>query len=99
MGGSSCIAALGYPCAFGGFNPQAPPLNFLSPVGRSVFNGLEAKLATNLDRPFRGAKTLNVHVPYALSRFENTGAATSPHRPPGPRKADKGLLIAAMDHR
>ena len=99
MGGSSCIAALGYPCAFGGFNPQAPPLNFLSPVGRSVFNGLETKLATNLDRPFRGAKTLNVQVSYALSRFENTGGATSPDGALGPGKADQDYIIPALDNR
>src|SRR5260370_6337354 len=99
MGGSSCIAALGYRCAFGGFNPQAPPLNFLAPVGRSVFNGLETKLATNLDRPFRGAKTLNVQVSYALSRFENTGGATSPDGALGPGKADQDYIIPALENR
>jgi hypothetical protein len=99
MGGSNCFAALGYPCAFGGVNPQAPPLNFLSPVGRSVYNGLETKLATNLSRPFRGAKTLNVQVSYALSRFENTGGATSPDGSLGPGKADQDYIIPALDNR
>jgi hypothetical protein len=99
MGGSSCIAALGYPCAFGGVNPQAPPLNFLSPVGRSVYNGLETKLATNLNRPFRGSRTLNVQVSYALSRFENTGGATSPNGALGPGKADQDYIIPALDNR
>ena len=99
MGGSSCFAALGYPCAFGGVNPQAPPLNFLSSVGRSVYNGLETKLATNLNRPFRGARTLNVQVSYALSRFENTGGATSPGGALGPGKADQDYIIPALDNR
>jgi len=99
MGSSSCFAALGYPCAFGGVNPQAPPLNFLSPVGRSVYNGLETKLATNLDRPFRGVRTLNVQVSYALSRFENTGGATSPDGALGPGKADQDYIIPALDNR
>src|SRR5258708_268493 len=31
MGGNSCLFALGYNCAFGGINPNAPPLAFLSP--------------------------------------------------------------------
>ena len=99
MGGSSCIAALGYTCAFGGLNPQAPPLNVLSPVGRSAYNGLETKLAMNLARPFRGAKTLNVQVSYALSRFENTGGATSPDGALSPGKADQDYIIPALDNR
>jgi len=99
MGGSNCFAALGYSCAFGGVNPEAPPLNFLSPVGRSVYNGLQTKLATNLNRPFRGAKTLNVQVSYALSRFENTGGATSPDGALGPGKADQDYIIPALDSR
>ena len=33
LGGSSCLAALGYDCAFGGKNPLAPPLSFLSTGG------------------------------------------------------------------
>src|SRR5207248_5828139 len=40
-GGPSCLVALKHPCAFGGINPAAPPLNFLEPVGRSVYNGLQ----------------------------------------------------------
>ena len=99
MGGSNCFAALSYSCAFGGVNPQAPPLNFLSPIGRSVYNGLETKLATNLKHPFRGAKTLNVQVSYALSRFENTGGATSPDGALGPGKGDQDYIIPALDNR
>jgi len=99
MGGKSCFAALGHPCAFGGVNPQAPPLGFLSSVGRSVYNGLQAKLATNIGRPFRGAKTLNMQVSYALSRFENTGGGTTPDGPVSPAKADQDFIIAALDNK
>jgi len=99
MGGKSCFAALGYPCAFGGVNPQAPPLGFLSSVGRSIYNGLQAKLATNIGRPFRGAKTLNMQVSYALSRFENTGGGTTPDGPVSPAKADQDFIIAALDNK
>jgi hypothetical protein len=98
MGGKSCFAALGYPCAFGGGNPQAPPLAFLSSIGRSVYNGLQTKLATNISRPFRGAKNLNMQISYALSRFENTGGAASPDGPVGPGKADQDYIIGALDN-
>src|SRR5438045_9511025 len=39
FGGSSCYSALGYACSYGGINPAAPPLGFLTPVGRSAYNG------------------------------------------------------------
>jgi hypothetical protein len=64
-----------YPCAFTGINPKAPPLNFLKPIGRSVYNGLQTKLTQNIERPFRGLHALNVQVSYALSRFENSGGS------------------------
>lgn len=62
-----------YHCAFTGMSPKAPPLNFLKPIGRSVYNGLQAKLAQNVEHPFRGVHELNFQVSYALSRFENSG--------------------------
>jgi len=99
MGGKSCFAALGYPCAFGGVNPQAPPLGFLSSIGRSVYNGLETKLAANITRPFPGARTLNLQISYALSRFENTGGGTTPGGALGSNKADQDYIIAALDNR
>jgi hypothetical protein len=99
MGGKSCFAALGYPCAFAGINPQAPPLGFLSPIGRSVYNGLQTKLAANLSQPFRGAKSLNLQISYALSRFENTGGGTTPDGAVVPAKGDQDFIIAALDNR
>ena len=34
-------------CAFGGLNPTVSNLNFLLPIGRSVYNGLQVKLSQN----------------------------------------------------
>src|SRR5262249_7568545 len=99
MGGKSCFAALGYPCAFGGVTPQAPPLGFLSSIGRSVYNGLQAKLATNITNPFPGTRTLNLQVSYALSRFKNTGGGATPDGAISPAKADQDFIIPALDNR
>ena len=98
MGGKSCFAALGHPCAFGGVNPQAPPLGFLSSIGRSVYNGLQTKLTTNISSPFRGAKILNTQISYSLSRFENTGGGVPPDGSVGPGKADQDYIIGALDN-
>ncbi len=68
-----CGALLGYPCAFTGINPKAPPLPFLKAIGRSVYNGLQTKLTQNVQYPLRGVRVLNLQVSYALSGFENTG--------------------------
>ena len=48
---------------------------FLKPIGRSVYNGLQMKLAQNLANPLRGLRNVNFQVSYSLSRFENTGGA------------------------
>lgn len=66
-----------YGCAFPGVNPNAPPLFFLKPIGRSVYNGLQTKLVVqDVHRPFRGVRSLNLQVSYALSRLENSGGNT-----------------------
>jgi len=99
MGGKSCYAVLGYACAFGGINPYAPPLGFLSSDGRSVYNALETKLETHINRPFKGLKTFNVQLSYALSRFENTGGGASPGGAVSPGKADQDYIIPALDNK
>ncbi len=68
-----CGTLLGYPCAFPGINANAPPLPFMLPIGRSVYSGLQTKMIANVQHPFRGLRTLNFQVSYALSRFENSG--------------------------
>jgi hypothetical protein len=73
-----CGVLFGYGCAFPGINPNAPPLPFFLPVGRSVYNGLQTKLTQNVQHPFRWLRGLNMQVSYALSRFENDGGAWGP---------------------
>jgi hypothetical protein len=73
----SCTYLFGYPCAFPGVNSNAPPLPFLRSIGRSVYNGLQLKLAENVRQPYPGVRSLNFQASYALSRFENTGGTAS----------------------
>jgi Carboxypeptidase regulatory-like domain len=73
---SPTVAGGTYRCAFTGINPKAPPLNFMKPIGRSVYNGLQTKLTQNVEHPVRGVRVLNLQVSYALSRFENSGGST-----------------------
>ena len=98
MGGNSCLAQLGYGCAFPGINPNAPPLNFLSPVGRSVYNGLQLKWTENVKGPFRGAKALNFQVSYALSRFDNSGGGVAPGANVTAASGDQDLIVPALDN-
>jgi Carboxypeptidase regulatory-like domain len=97
MGGNSCLAALGHNCAFPGINPNAPPLGFLSPVGRSVYNGLQMKWTENVKGPFRGAKALNFQVSYALSRFENSGGGVGPDLTVTAASGDQDFIVPALD--
>jgi len=98
MGGSSCLAAVGHPCAFGGINPLAPPLTFLSPVGRSVYNGLQAKWIDNVKAPFRGAKDLNFQISYALSNFDNSGGGVGAGAVVTAAAADQDFIVPALDN-
>ncbi|MHB8215145.1 MAG: TonB-dependent receptor [Candidatus Sulfotelmatobacter sp.] len=98
MGGSSCLAALGHNCAFPGINPNAPPLGFLSPVGRSVYDGLQLKWTENVKSPFRGAKALNFQVSYALSRFDNSGGGVGPDLTVTASSGDQDFIVPALDN-
>lgn len=73
-----CGNLIGFPCAFPGINPNAPPLPFFKPVGRSVYNGLQTKLTGNVQHPLPGMHSLNFQISYALSRFENDGGGFGP---------------------
>jgi hypothetical protein len=86
---------LGVPCAFPGINPNSPPLPFLMPIGRSVYNGLQAKFTENVKNPVRGIRNLNLQVAYALSRFENTGGGTASQA----SSSDQDFIIGALDER
>lgn len=98
MGGNSCLASVGHPCAFGGINASAPPLTFLSPVGRSVYDGLQMKWIDNVKGPFRGAKDLNFQVSYALSRFDNSGGGVGPGATVTAAAADQDFIDPALDN-
>ena len=98
MGGNSCLFAVGHPCAFGGINSSAPPLTFLSPVGRSVYNGLQMKWVENVKGPFRGAKDLNFQVSYALSNFDNSGGGVGPGAVVTAAAADQDFIVPALDN-
>ncbi len=98
MGGESCLAALGYECAFGGINPLSPPLGFLSPVGRSLYSGLQTKLVENVNNPFRGAAVANFQISYALSRFENTGGGVGADSAVTAASGDQDFIIPALDN-
>jgi hypothetical protein len=98
MGGNSCPAALGHPCAFGGNNPLAPPLNFLSPVGRSVYSGLQAKWAYNVTNPVRGMTGVNFQVSYALSRFQNSGGGVRADANVTAASGDQDFIVPALDN-
>jgi Carboxypeptidase regulatory-like domain len=89
-----CGVRFGYLCAFPGINPNAPPLPFYDPVGRSVYNGLQAKFTQSAQHPFRGIRTLNLQVSYALSRFENSGGST----PVNPLASDQDFGVGAIDN-
>jgi len=75
QGGVGCMAAIGAPCAFGGYNASQAASTFLFPVGRSVYNGLQMKLTQNVVNPVRGLKAVNFQIAYSLSRFENSGGS------------------------
>ena len=98
MGGNSCLAALGRNCAFGGLNPSAPPLNFLSPVGRSLYNGLQAKLVENVKSPLRGVKSMNFQVSYSLSRFSNTGGGVAADNLVTAASGDQDFIVPSLDN-
>ena len=84
-------------CAFGGVNPAAPPLYFLEPVGRSVYNGLQVKWTENVKQPMRGIRGLNLQVSYALSRFENSGGGANPGSSITAVRGDQDFIIPACE--
>jgi len=82
-------------CAFPGINPNAGQFFMLFPIGRSVYNGLQMKLTQNVNRPMPGVRALNFQISYALSRFENSGAATVSGTQ---ADADQDFIVQAADN-
>jgi len=60
--------------AFPGKNPNFGQVQFLEPVGRSVYNAMQVKLTSDLKSPFHFVRHMNATVSYSLSRFQ--GSAT-----------------------
>jgi Carboxypeptidase regulatory-like domain len=98
QGGNSCFTNLGRACAFGGKNAAAPPLAFLSPVGRSVYSGLQAKWVYNVTSPFRGVPAVNFQVSYALSRFDNSGGGVRADANVTAASGDQDFIVPALDN-
>jgi hypothetical protein len=98
MGGSTCVSAVGHPCAFGGINPNAPAIPMLSPVGRSTYDGLQMKWTYNVKSPIKGTTGLNFTASYSLSRFDNTGGGVNPGRPVTAASGDQDFVIPALNN-
>jgi hypothetical protein len=60
--------------AFPGKNPNFGQVQFLEPVGRSVYDALQVKFNSDLKSPFRFLRRLNAQISYSLSRLN--GEAT-----------------------
>ncbi len=89
-----CGAVFGYPCAFPGINPNAPPLPFLQSIGRFVYNGLQLKFIQNVKHPLKGIRGINFQAAYSLSRFDNTGGGSAD----SPAASDQDFIINALDN-
>jgi len=66
-GGSPCPNA-----AFPGINASLGANQMLFPIGRSVYNGLQATLKQEVDRPVRGVHHVDFQTSYSFSRYVAT---------------------------
>jgi Carboxypeptidase regulatory-like domain len=57
--------------AFPGNNPLVGENQMLFPIGRSVYNGLQVSLKSQLEHPLPGVKHADLTFSYALSRFDS----------------------------
>ncbi|HEX8891682.1 MAG TPA: hypothetical protein VF783_00085, partial [Terriglobales bacterium] len=98
LGGTSRCPATG--CAFGGLNPTAPAMTFLTPAGISKYNALEMKLTYQKKNPFKGLNGINTTISYAYSSFKNSGGGISTANPiPGAvASSDQDFVIPALDN-
>jgi hypothetical protein len=70
-GPSACLTpATG--AAFPGVNPNVGSNEMLFPIGRSVYNGLQASLKEDATNPLPGIKHANLLVSYSFSRYVAT---------------------------
>ena len=74
-------------------------MNFLLPIGRSVYNALDLKLVQNISNPLKGIKNVNLQVAYSLSRFVNPGGANPNPQPANFQQySDQDFVIGAADN-
>ena len=65
----------GFPCAaaaFPGINNAIGANQMLFPIGRSVYNGLQATLRQDANSPLPGIRHVNMQVSYSFSRYVST---------------------------
>jgi hypothetical protein len=77
--------------AFPGINPLAGRNVMFFPSGRSVYNGLQMSLRSQVHNPAPGIRGLNLQVSYALSRFSSNVPTT------GAQIGDQDFLPVASD--
>ena len=93
------VGGLGHACAFGGINPNQNAFAMLFPISRSVYNGLQMKLVENVNNPWRGVKSANFQVSYALSKFVNPLAYQGATAPSNAVSAnDQDFVLTAADN-
>ncbi len=86
-------------CAFSGLNAGAANMNFLLPIGRSVYNALDFKLVQNVANPLKGIKNANLQIAYSLSKFVNPGGANPNPQPANYQQySDQDFVIGAVDN-
>lgn len=94
LGVQQCDNALGFSCAFPGISSAAGQFPMLEPIGRSVYNGLQMKLKTQVSNPLPGIRSVNFQTAYALSRFTSCGSSS----PTGPASGDQDFVLTAISN-
>jgi len=70
--GLPCSLAQKPAAAFPGVNKNLGANQMLFPIGRSVYNGLQASLKQTVHNPVRGIKYLDLQVSYSYSKYVST---------------------------
>ena len=72
---SGYVLCSGFACpnaTFPGISTNVGTNQMLFPIGRSVYNGLQASLRQGMRSPFRGVSYMNFQVSYSFSRYVST---------------------------
>jgi len=91
--------------AFPGKNPNFGQVQFLEPVGRSLYNAMQVKLTSDLKSPLHFIRHMNTTISYSLSRYKgsatdgdfinNTADYDNPSRFFGPNGLDRTHQLSA----